>query len=94
MQERDVGIEKLWRFCAQAVAAAKKAWGRRLLSEADAEDRLAFACERAPCEEAVTAQLRAAFQVLHCSWPASPIVQVQLTQTTSFLQLLPLTSKA
>lgn len=49
--------------CVQAVAAAKEAWGRQALSEADAEDRLAFACERAPTPDPVTSKLRAAFQV-------------------------------
>lgn len=48
---------------AQAVAAAKGAWGERQLAELEAEDRLAVACERAPTSDPVIAKLRAAFQV-------------------------------
>ena len=50
----------------QAVADAKKEWGRQALSEADAEDRLAFACERAPTQDPLTSKLREAFQVGAC----------------------------
>lgn len=59
----------------QAVADAKKEWGRQQLAEADAEDRLAFACERAPTQDPVTSKLRAAFQVRQ--W-ASPVRHADL----------------
>ena len=49
---------------AQAVAAAKEAWGQRQLSELDAEERLATACEKAPTSDNATSKLRAAFRVL------------------------------
>ena len=38
--------------------AAVAAWGERAISELEAEDRLAFACEKAPTEDPVTAQVR------------------------------------
>ena len=47
---------------AQAVSAARGAWGERATAELDAEDRLAVACERAPTTDPVIAKLRAAFQ--------------------------------
>ena len=47
----------------QAVGAARGAWGERAVTELDAEDRLAVACERAPTQDPVIAKLRAAFQV-------------------------------
>ena len=50
-------------LCAQAVSACRQAWGERRLSELDAEDRLATACEKAPTSDPATAALRAAFQV-------------------------------
>ena len=43
-----------------AVEAAVAAWGERAISELEAEDRLAFACEKAPTEDPVTAQVRLA----------------------------------
>jgi len=43
-----------------AVEAAVAAWGERAISELEAEDRLAFACEKAPTEDPVTAQVRSA----------------------------------
>ena len=47
----------------QAVQAAKQAWGERKLEELEAEERLAFACERARTNDEVTLQLRSAFKV-------------------------------
>ena len=47
----------------QAVHAAKQAWGERKLEELEAEERLAFACERAHTSDEVTLQLRSAFKV-------------------------------
>ncbi len=49
---------------AAAVDAAAAAWGERALGELEAEERLAFACERAPTEDAVALGLRAAFAAL------------------------------
>jgi preprotein translocase subunit SecA len=49
-------------WSAQAVSAARGAWGERATAELDAEDRLAVACERAPTTDPVIAKLRAAFQ--------------------------------
>ena len=47
----------------QAVKAAVETWGSKALPEQQAEDRLAFACEKAPSEDTVTLRLREAFQV-------------------------------
>lgn len=44
----------------EAVEAAVKAWGEKSLAELEAEDRLSYACERGPTEDAVVAQLRKA----------------------------------
>ncbi len=46
------------------MAAAKEAWGQRQLSELEAEERLAMACEKAPTSDHATSKLRAAFRVL------------------------------
>ena len=40
-----------------AVEAAVAMWGERAISELEAEDRLAFACEKAPTDDPVTAQV-------------------------------------
>eukprot|EP00227_Mantoniella_beaufortii_P019152 CAMPEP_0197574944 /NCGR_PEP_ID=MMETSP1326-20131121/515_1 /TAXON_ID=1155430 /ORGANISM="Genus nov. species nov., Strain RCC2288" /LENGTH=1006 /DNA_ID=CAMNT_0043137615 /DNA_START=211 /DNA_END=3227 /DNA_ORIENTATION=- len=45
----------------EAVDAAAAAWGERSLEALDAEDRLSFACEKAPTEDAAALKLRAAF---------------------------------
>ena len=47
----------------QSVKAAVETWGSKALPEQQAEDRLAFACEKAPSEDSVTLKLREAFQV-------------------------------
>lgn len=44
-----------------AVEAAVKEWGEGRLDELDAEERLAFACEKAPTSDSVVNQLREAF---------------------------------
>lgn len=41
------------RLCEEAVAGAVEAWGERKLGELEAEDRLAFACEKAPTMDPV-----------------------------------------
>ena len=41
-----------------AVEAAVAVWGERSLNELEAEDRLAFACEKAPTEDIVDLQVR------------------------------------
>ena len=43
--------------------AAVGAWGERGLLEIEAEERLAVACEKAPTDDPVIAQLREAFNV-------------------------------
>lgn len=48
----------------KAAAAAATAWGERQLSPLEAEDKLAVACEKAPTEDPVLAQLRSVFQDL------------------------------
>jgi preprotein translocase subunit SecA len=53
-----------------AVASAQAAWGERALEELDAEERLAFACEKAPTEDAVLLRLRAAFLALEAEFKA------------------------
>ena len=44
-----------------AVSAAAGAWGERSVEALDAEERLSFACEKAPTEDPATLALRAAF---------------------------------
>ena len=51
----------------QAVKAAEGEWGSQALPEQQAEDQLAFACERAPSEDDVIVKLRAAFKVCTCA---------------------------
>ena len=45
----------------EAVEAAVASWGAGQLAELDAEERLAFACEKAPTEDPVVEKIRAAF---------------------------------
>ena len=52
------------------VAKAVEAWGSRALPELDAEERLAFACERAPSSDAATLALRAAFRAAEAEFEA------------------------
>ena len=40
-------------LCAEAVKAAVAGWGQRQVDELEAEERLAFACEKAPTEDPV-----------------------------------------
>lgn len=47
----------------QAVQAAKQAWGAKQLEELDAEERLAFACEKATTSDKITLKLRDAYKV-------------------------------
>lgn len=47
-----------------AVKAAASDWGERQLTELEAEDRLAFACEKAPTTDPTSMKLREAFQAL------------------------------
>mmetsp|Transcript_27169 Transcript_27169/g.45446 ORF Transcript_27169/g.45446 Transcript_27169/m.45446 type:complete len:1029 (-) Transcript_27169:324-3410(-) len=55
----------------QTIAAAKSAseaaeigWGKRALAELEVEDRLSFACEKAPTQDPVLLGLRAAFEAM------------------------------
>ncbi len=45
----------------EAVEAAIASWGAGQLAELDAEERLAFACEKAPTDDPVVQKIRAAF---------------------------------
>jgi preprotein translocase subunit SecA len=45
----------------EAVNAAVSTWGTGQLAELDAEERLAFACEKAPTDDPVVQKIRAAF---------------------------------
>lgn len=54
----------------EAVAAAVGAWGERQLEELEAEERLAFACEKAPTSDPVSLALRAAFLKLEAEYKA------------------------
>lgn len=53
-----------------AVDAAVAAWGERQLDELTAEERLAFACEKAPTTDPVVEALRAAFLALESEYKA------------------------
>ena len=59
-----------------AVEAAVAMWGERAISELEAEDRLAFACEKAPTEDPVTAQVCLPFCVRRLRRLANQIVAV------------------
>ncbi|CAI5487281.1 unnamed protein product, partial [Closterium sp. Naga37s-1] len=48
----------------EAVQAAVEAWGSSSLTALEAEDRLAFACEKGPTADPVVKQLRAAFEAV------------------------------
>ena len=47
-----------------AVQTATAAWGERQLAPLEAEDRLSVACEKAPTDDPVLSELRAAFKML------------------------------
>ncbi len=46
-----------------AVRAAAAAWGEKMLTALEAEDRLAIACEKGEVSDPTILQLRAAYQV-------------------------------
>ncbi|KAL4443549.1 hypothetical protein ABPG75_011286 [Micractinium tetrahymenae] len=48
-------------LCSDAVKAAVEGWGARQVEELEAEERLAFACEKAPTDDPVISKIRAAF---------------------------------
>ncbi|CAI5507038.1 unnamed protein product, partial [Closterium sp. Naga37s-1] len=48
----------------EAVQSAVEAWGSSSLTALEAEDRLAFACEKGPTADPVVKQLRAAFEAV------------------------------
>ncbi len=52
---------------AAAVEAATETWGQRQLPELEADERLAFACEKSPTSDPVLNKLRDAFRVRSCS---------------------------
>ncbi|KAH9313109.1 hypothetical protein KI387_028144, partial [Taxus chinensis] len=45
-----------------AVQMAVRTWGKRSLTELEAEDRLSYACEKGPTQDEVIAKLRSVFQ--------------------------------
>lgn len=45
----------------EAVELAVKTWGKKSLSELEAEERLSYSCEKGPAEDEVIAKLRSAF---------------------------------
>jgi preprotein translocase subunit SecA len=55
---------------ADAVKAAVAAWGERALSDLEAEDRLAVACERSPSDDPTTLAIRAAFRAAEAEYEA------------------------
>eukprot|EP00887_Chlorella_sp_A99_P001989 scaffold18.g1989.t1 len=57
-------------LASDAVRAAVEAWGQRQLDELEAEDRLAFACEKAPSSDAVVQKLRSAFLQMEAEYKA------------------------
>lgn len=61
-----------------AVKSAVEAWGERQLMELDAEERLAFACEKAPTSDPVALALRAAFLKLEAEYKA--VTEVEKTE--------------
>ncbi|KAL6782036.1 SECA1 [Auxenochlorella protothecoides x Auxenochlorella symbiontica] len=54
----------------KAVESAVAAWGSRQLEALDAEDRLAYACEKAPTDDPVLNELRAAFLATEAEFKA------------------------
>lgn len=53
--------EEGMKLAKEAVDAAVQTWGAGQLDELDAEERLAFACEKAPTDDPVVHKIRAAF---------------------------------
>jgi len=51
-----------------AVDAAARAWGERSVEALEAEERLSFACEKAPTEDAAALALRAAFNAIEAEF--------------------------
>uniref|UniRef100_A0A061SHA1 Protein translocase subunit SecA n=1 Tax=Tetraselmis sp. GSL018 TaxID=582737 RepID=A0A061SHA1_9CHLO len=51
-----------------AVEAAVDAWGKRQMEELEAEDRLSFACEKAPTADPVIMKIREAFRKIEAEY--------------------------
>lgn len=51
-----------------AVQMAVRTWGKRSLTELQAEDRLSYACEKGPIQDEVLAKLRNAFEAIVCEY--------------------------
>jgi len=56
--------EETERVLAEAIGVAVKEWGERSTEALEAEERLSFACEKAPTEDVATLALRAAFNAI------------------------------
>ena len=71
-----------------AVNAAVGAWGERQLDELDAEERLAFACEKAPTSDPVALALRAAFLKMEAEYKAVTEVEKKEVQALGGLHVV------
>lgn len=60
--------DKASKLIREATEAAVGAWGERQLSELEAEERLAVACEKAPTEDSVISGLRKAFVLVEMEY--------------------------
>ncbi|PSC72357.1 translocase subunit chloroplastic [Micractinium conductrix] len=57
-------------LCSEAVKAAVAGWGERQLQELEAEERLAFACEKAPTDDPIISKIRDAFLKVEAEYKA------------------------
>ena len=56
------------RLLSEGVDAAVAGWGERAVDALDAEDRLSFACEKAPTDDEAALKLRAAFNAIEAEF--------------------------
>ena len=56
------------KLLSDAVDAASKAWGERSVDALEAEERLSFACEKAPTEDGAALAIRAAFNAIEAEF--------------------------
>ncbi|KAI3428100.1 hypothetical protein D9Q98_006483 [Chlorella vulgaris] len=75
-------------LCSDAVAAAVAGWGERQLDELEAEERLAFACEKAPSTDPVIDKIRAAFQKVEAEYKAVTEVEKVAVQELGGLHVV------
>jgi len=60
--------EEALELASRAVSIAVKVWGEKRLDELDAEDKLSFACEKAPTTDEVSLALRQAFTKMEAEY--------------------------